>query len=92
MIDLAAAGAGQVALKKRFEHQHLGLPTGRPVQREAGRDHLRLVDDEEVARSEDLGQVAHVPVFGRFAPPVDQQASGIARLDGVWAIRSSGRS
>ena len=65
----------------RLEQQHLGLAAGRPLQPQAGRDHLRLVDDDDVAGPEQVGQVGDGAVLGRRAPPVDEQAGGVAGLD-----------
>ena len=52
------------------------------VQAQASRDHPRVVDHEQVARPQQVGQIAHVAVL-RVAPSaaVDEQAGRVARLD-----------
>ena len=49
----------------RFEEQHLAGPASRPAQPQARRDHPRVVDDDEVAGPQQLGQIADVAVLGR---------------------------
>ena len=65
----------------RLEQQDLGRAARRPPQPQAGRDDLRLVDDDDVAVAQQVGQVGDGAVLGRRAPPVDEQAGGVARLD-----------
>ena len=66
----------------RFEQQHLGCAARPPGEAEAGRDHLGLVDDEQVAGTEELGEVTHDAVIGWRGSTVDQQPRRVARLDG----------
>ena len=66
----------------RLEQQHLGRAAGAAGETEAGRDHLRLVDDEQVAGAEDLGEVMHRAVVGLRRPPIDQQSRRVPRFDG----------
>ena len=62
-------------------------PPVRAVQAQPGRDHPGVVDHDEVAGREQLGEVADVAVLGAARrPAVDQQAGRVAGLD-----RASGR-
>ena len=65
----------------RFEQQHLAGTAGGPAQPQAGRDDPRVVDDDEVARPQQVGQVADVAVLRRGAATVDEQPGGVAWLD-----------
>src|SRR5690606_12969066 len=59
----------------------LGPAAGDAPQRQPGRQHLRLVDDQQIPRTQELGQVADLMVVGRGPPPVDEQAGGVAGFD-----------
>ena len=71
------------AVGERLEQQHLGRATGLAAQAQSRRDHLGVVDHEQVTVAEQVGQVAHVAMLGRRAPPVDQQTRRVPRLDRV---------
>jgi hypothetical protein len=62
------------------EQQLDGAPGGVLGQHASG-DHARVVDDETVARTQELGQIGHAPILQRAAASVDhQQAAAVARL------------
>jgi hypothetical protein len=66
----------------RFQQQHLDRTPGRALHGEPRRDHLRIVDDEEVAVTEQLHQIADVTVLrGDTGAAIDEQPGGVARLD-----------
>ena len=70
---------------------------GRAAEAPAGklrRDHLGVVDDELIARQQQIGQIANDAVFelDGGAGPHHQQPRRIARLAGRSAMRSGGRS
>ena len=65
----------------RFEQQHLGLPTRRPLQAQPGGDHLRLVDHDDVAGLEQVGELGDRAVLGWGAAAVDEQARRVTGLD-----------
>ena len=75
-----------------LEQQHLGLTAGRPSQQEPRRQHLGLVDHDEVAFLQEQRQIGNRGVLGRRAPPVDEQPGGVRGSIGTWAMRSAGRS
>ena len=69
---------GRVA---RLEQQDLRRPAGGPVQAEPGRDDPRLVDHDDVAGAQQIGELGHGAVLGRRAPPVDEQAGRVPWFD-----------
>ena len=54
---------------------------GTPRQAQTGRDHLRLVHDQQVAGAEQLGELADSPVFGGSRTAIDEQPRRVSWLD-----------
>jgi hypothetical protein len=59
--------------------QHLDLAAGRTPCAEPGREHLRVVQDQQVARPQELRELAEDRMSGRTAAPVvDEEARAVA--------------
>jgi hypothetical protein len=72
-------------LRLGLQEKTLPLSTrGRPAADEPRGDDPRVVDDDEVARFQQVGQVADVPMGERaVAPPHDEQPRGIPAIEGL---------
>ncbi len=66
----------------RFDEQHLDLASSGLADVQSRGTHAAVVDHEQVAGLQQVGKVRDHMVPGRrTGPSIDQQASGIARLD-----------
>ena len=64
-----------------FEEEDLGRSPGVPVEPQAGRNDLGFVDDEEIARLQQVGQIGDVAVLRRRVTPVDEELGSVAWFD-----------
>ena len=53
------------------------------MEPEPGRDDLGFVDDQQIARYEELDEVADVAMSGWRVAAIDEETSRVARLDRV---------
>ena len=64
-----------------LEQEDLDGAAGGPAQAQPRRQDPGVVDDDDVAGSEQVGEVGDGAVLGGPAPAVDEQPGGVARLD-----------
>ena len=63
-----------------LDQQDLAAPAGRAAHRDAGAQHAAAVDDDEVARIEQVDELVEAPVLDRPVAPVHEQARGVPAL------------
>ena len=63
------------------DQQRFDLATGRPRAEQAGRDHLGVVEDQQVAPAQQAGQVAHAAIVQTLWCHIEQPRR-IPRRDG----------
>ncbi len=82
------------ALILLFQQQDLCFAATRQLLREdPSRDHAGLIDHQQIAGLQETSNGPKVGMFKRIQFTVQNQQAGImARVTGVWAIRSCGRS
>src|SRR5262249_11453880 len=67
-----------------LDHQCLRASARLLGSTQLGRQHARVVDDEEIVRAVQLGQIAEALLREAAARAIDdQQARGLARFDGI---------
>ena len=75
-----------------LEQQHLRLPSARPLQAQARREHARVVDDGERTFRHLLWKLVDAPVVNDTARPVvDQQSRRVAPLERPLRDQFSGK-
>ena len=70
------------AVAALLEQQHLPAPAARTAHRDARAQHAARVDDDEVARLEQVGQVGEAAVLDRSVAAVHEQARAVPALGG----------
>lgn len=77
----------QHALNQQFELAAAGLLAEQPRL-----DDFGVVEHQQVARLQQIGQVAKAPVDERVGPAIEQARSAARSAAGCWAISASGSS
>ena len=70
----APGAAAEVAVERDLDHR-LAAPADQPR-----RDHLGIVEDEQIARAQQFRQIRYMPVLEPSCCGDEQQAGGVARL------------
>ena len=74
-----------LGLRQQPFDQHLDPPAGRLVTMEARRDHAGIVENKQIAGTQQIGQLAEAPVDRSTAGRHVQQAAVTA--PGAWTLR-----